>query len=123
MRRGSYDIGSTSDGFGGSLTTDDGAGRDIGSISSDHAISREYNAGRRGSGFEKNPEADFGITDSATGRNQIDVNTGQKWPAGAGYTKQGDPRGPTWSAARAKASCAVECLIDEWEGTNESRES
>jgi hypothetical protein len=125
-----WDIGAVSDGFGGSLRTDNGAvNQKVGGIASDHAVSRRYQ--KPGAGFDNPPGAGRDATDRVTaavfGRDHVD--TGQVKPAYGkemGYNPgQPDERGPGSSVARAKRSSAHEYYgdgEDHWYGAPNSRQ-
>jgi hypothetical protein len=110
MRRSSFSFGTTSDNST-PLTRDDGGVRDYGAIDEDH-----IDCGR-GRGDPK----DYGPDVAA---DHIDESALQSppWAAGQGYTSQPDPRGPTWSAARARASSGSEWLPDSWYGGPSKRQ-
>jgi hypothetical protein len=113
--RDHFDFGATSEHPEG-LTADDG-GMWSGAVKADHATDREHNTPRRGSGFD-NPERDYGPPDEVTAAGHIDARRAVdlKYPAGSGYAKQGDPRGPGASVARARAGSASEYWSDTWYG-------
>ena len=126
MRRGGSRGGSGSRGASGfhfgttsdnprPLTRDEG-GAWSGKVRSDHAVDAQHNR-PHSRGFQ-NPQRDFGPPDQISGRSHIDARqaTRPQYPAGAGYTKQSDPRGPTWSEGRARSSSADEYFPNSWYG-------
>jgi hypothetical protein len=122
--RDRFDFGTTSDNPV-PLRPDDGGLRQTGSVRADHAVDREHNVPRRGTGFDNPPDArDFGPPDQIYGRDHIDARRAvdPKYPAGAGYTPQPDRRGPGASVGRARAGSASEYWSDEWYGTPERRQ-
>jgi hypothetical protein len=88
-----------------------------GKVRSDHAVDPRLTRPQPGSGFT-NPQRDYGPPDRITDVNHINAPqaTRPKYPAGAGYTKQDDPRGPTWSQGRARASSSDEYFPNSWYG-------
>jgi hypothetical protein len=104
---------------GQELHADDGDDRVGGPSEYDtrHAV-RE----RRRGGWLKHPEPDFGPSDLAS-RGDIDRRGNRTpWPRGAGYTPQGDPRGPGASYARARRSSAHEYWDARWYGDPAKRQ-
>jgi len=111
-RGGDWDFGTTSE-TKTPLRKDEG-GIWPGPVRADHAIDRQHNR-PHSKGFG-NPQADFGR--ARVGVDHINERplTKPAYPAGAGYTKQSDPRGPTWSEGRARASSADEYFPNSWFG-------
>jgi hypothetical protein len=115
-----WDFGSTSD-SPDSLSRDEGGVHgNFGSISSDHAISREHTGYRRGSGFSQPSDKDFGPPDAWAGRDHLENSRGQK-PKFPIAQKEGSDGSVTErplnaSTARVKRTSADEYFADSWEG-------
>jgi hypothetical protein len=95
------------------LTKDEG-GIWEGKVKADHAVDAQHNR-PHARGFQ-NPQADYGRAKVGVDHINERPLTKPAYPAGAGYTKQSDPRGPTWSEGRARASSADEYFPNSWYG-------